>query len=95
MENRKNILVVDDEEINRFIAEDLLEQEYALDFAENGQECLDKVQQNKPDLILLDVNMPVMNGLEACRKLKEDPSTSHIAVIFVSALATKAEIMEG
>lgn len=95
MDKEKYILVVDDEEMNRFIIEDLIEDEFELGFAENGQECLDLVAQRAPDLILMDVNMPVMNGLDACQKIKEDPQTQMIPVIFVSSLASNAEIMSG
>jgi DNA-binding response OmpR family regulator len=79
------ILVVDDEPINRFVVEDLIEDRYELKLLEHGQDCLDSVNERHPDLILLDVNMPVMNGFDVCRRLKERPRTVDIPIIFLTA----------
>lgn len=89
------ILAVDDEPFNLEIIEELLEDDYEIATAVNGQICLDSVVEIKPDLILMDVNMPVLDGLSTCKKLKEMPEVANIPVIFVSALSTAEEKMAG
>ncbi|MDM8569924.1 response regulator [Thiotrichales bacterium HSG1] len=66
------ILVIDDEIISRHTIEALLESEYALVFAENGEQGLKRVQAMVPDLVLLDVMMKGMNGFEVCRRLRDE-----------------------
>ncbi len=93
MENKK-ILVVDDEKhMVRLMEYNLKKQGYCVDTAYNGLEALEKVETNKPDLILLDIKMPVMNGIEVCVKLKKNPETRNIPVIVVSVLADNEEIV--
>lgn len=89
------ILCVDDEPINLTIMEELLQDRYDLSTKKSGESCLEEVAAQKPDLILLDVNMPDMDGLETCRQLKADPENADIPVIFISALASHAELMAG
>jgi signal transduction histidine kinase len=82
-----DILVVDDTPENiRFLSTLLLEQGYQVRKALNGKMALTAAQTTLPDLILLDVNMPVVNGYEVCRQLKENVKTASIPVIFLSAL---------
>ncbi len=95
MEKKASILCVDDEPVNLVILEELLQHEYALNTVNSGESCLQQVGIQRPDLILLDVNMPEMNGLETCERLKADTDTAEIPVIFVSALATHDELMAG
>ena len=96
MSNKPLILAVDDEPINIEIIKAVLEEEdYQLEFAETGEECLEKLNTLKPELILLDVNMPGMGGIEACKKIKDDTESSHIPVIFLSALGLPEERMNG
>ncbi len=89
------ILCVDDEPVNIVIMEELLDEKYRLELASSGRECLDIACIQKPDLILLDVNMPGIDGLETCVGLRKNPDTAGIPVIFVSALATESELMAG
>jgi CheY-like chemotaxis protein len=63
--------------------------------ASNGEECLAMVRQVKPDLILLDVMMPKLDGYETCRRLKADPETQLIPVIFLTAKAQHYEVKQG
>lgn len=91
MKGRYFLLCVDDEPLNQQILVDFLEDEYELKTVDNGQACLDSVRENKPDLILLDINMPVMSGIEVCQILKADDTTRDIPIIMVTALATKEE----
>lgn len=80
------ILAVDDEQMNRFILEDIIEDRYQLKTVESGEACLEAVKENLPDLILLDINMPGMSGYEVCKLLKEGAATKHIPVIFLTAM---------
>jgi putative two-component system response regulator len=81
------VLVVDDHAASRMTAVALLSVEgYEVLEAENGIQALKQVAQNKPDLILLDVMMPGMDGFEVCRHLKEDEQTRLIPVVFITAL---------
>lgn len=89
------ILGVDDERINRAILEETFEDIYNFECVSNGQECLDSVTERKPDLILLDVNMPVIDGIETCKKLRADPENKVIPIIFVSALVSNEEKLRG
>ncbi len=85
---KANILVVDDTLANLCLLKGILTEEgYAVSSAKNGNEALTIAQNQKLDLILLDISMPDMDGYEVCRKLKGDPSTSKIPVIFISALS--------
>ncbi|SDB07523.1 diguanylate cyclase (GGDEF) domain-containing protein [Desulfonatronum thiosulfatophilum] len=86
------ILVVDDESVNRLILEsNLKKHELRTISASSGQECLELAQREKPDLILLDIIMPEMDGFETCQALKNKEESRNIPVIFLSAL-TDSEI---
>ncbi|MBF0573253.1 MAG: response regulator, partial [Desulfamplus sp.] len=94
--NRKSkILVVDDNEFNIHLIASIFQDKYTLNVAMNGKDALKSVQQDKPDLILLDVMMPVMDGYEVCRQLKVDNSTKDIPVIFLTALSEEEDEMKG
>jgi len=95
MDKKASILCVDDEPVNLIIMEELLRDNYALNTVKSGEGCLEQVGMKKPDLILLDVNMPKMDGLETCERLKTDTDTAEIPIIFVSALASHEELMAG
>ena len=95
MDSKASILCVDDEPVNLTIMEELLQDGYELSTVRSGEACLEQVDNQIPDLILLDVNMPDMDGLETCAHLKDSPETAEIPIIFVSALASQAELMAG
>ncbi len=81
------VLVVDDNENNREIVSRLLEREgYEVSTAENGALALEQIKSQPPDLVLLDVMMPVMDGLEACKRMKDDPDNRLIPVVIMTAL---------
>ena len=94
-ENKPTLLLVDDEPFNLEILTELLDEDYTLLTAENGQLCLEIATNSKPDLNLLDVNMPILNGLLTCEQLKDNVDTANIPVIFVSALASDDERIAG
>jgi len=90
------ILVVDDVATNRMILRaKLAASYYDVLQAENGAETLAKAMSEQPDLILLDVLMPDLDGFEVCRRLKADPATSHIPVIMVTALSDPGDRVRG
>ncbi|QYY36415.1 hybrid sensor histidine kinase/response regulator [Ruficoccus sp. ZRK36] len=90
------ILVVDDQPINIKLLQRKLEREgYVVQTAYNGLECLEAVKSNPPDLILLDVMMPEMDGIEACQRLKENEDTKAIPIIFITAKSSKEGKLEG
>ena len=88
----KRILVVEDQEDNRRIVRDLLAaNDYLMTEAENGEEALAAVQKERPDLILMDIQLPVMDGYEATRRLKADPASSSIPIIAVTSYALSGD----
>ncbi len=91
------ILIADDNPIYLKLLENILGREkYLFILAKNGKEVLLKCESAIPDLILLDVIMPGMDGFEVCRKLKANPSTNHIPIIFITAFQNESEhIVEG
>lgn len=93
---KAKILVVDDEEKNLKLMEAmLLPRGYDVVKAYNGQEGLKKVQSESPDLVLLDVMMPVMNGFDVCRRLKNDPETRLIPIVIMTALGEIEDRVKG
>ena len=90
------VLVVDDEEQNRTLLRDPLEAcGYEVTEAENGMQALQKVAEHPPDVILLDVMMPKMDGFGVCRRLKTDSKTAHIPILMVTALSDRKERLMG
>ena len=89
------VLIVDDTKLNLEIMKVLLQSEYTILTASNGLEGLHLAQTEKVDLILLDVNMPGIDGFETCARLKADPATENIPVIFVTARDEVAEEAKG
>ena len=81
----QTVLIVDDEVTNIKVLSSLLQDDLKIVFATNGTTALERARTKKPDLVLLDIMMPGIDGYEVCRKLKENPKTSHIPVIFVTA----------
>ncbi len=82
----QKVLVADDDPINREVLGELLKPDYTVLLAKNGAQTLEKAARLAPDLILLDVVMPDMDGYEVLRRLRADPCTSDISVIFISGL---------
>lgn len=91
------ILVVDDDLKNIQVGINFLKQNenYHLVFATSGQQALERVQETEFDLVLLDIIMPVMDGYEVCEKLKADPKTKNIPVIFLTAKHEADSLMKG
>jgi len=90
------VLIVDDTPDNiRVLGTVLRQQDYQINVAQNGLQALNLTSKIMPDLILLDIMMPEMDGLETCRRLKEDPITRDIPVIFLSAKAEDEDVLQG
>lgn len=89
------VLVVDDDPRNVRILEELLSEDFIVDAAYDGNSALDKVFTFRPDIILLDVMMPDLSGLEVSRKIREDDKCRTIKIILVSGKAILAERLEG
>ena len=86
------LLLVEDNELNRdMLSRRLRKRGYEVDIAVDGQEGLDRVQSARPDLILMDMSLPVVDGWEATRRLKADPATSDIPVIALTAHAMASD----
>ncbi len=80
------VLVVDDDPVILDVCADLLESEgYAVALAANGQQAINQLGAEAPDVVLMDIMMPVLNGVEACRRIKADPHTADIPVVLMSA----------
>ena len=96
MLDKFNILVVDDTPDNLIMMSELLKDEYKVKVANNGEKAL-KISQSQtpPDLILLDIMMPVMDGYEVCRQLKANPQTQHIPIIFLTAKTDATDETKG
>jgi len=96
MKRSPRILCVDDEDFNLDLLEALLRPHgYETLTALNGREALAVLAAKPVDLVLLDINMPVMNGHELCKKIKSDPQLSHIPVIMITSLDSKENKMKG
>lgn len=83
---KNSVLIVDDESLNITALSHILSPYYTVYVEKDGQGCIDSARELKPDLILLDIIMPGMNGFDVIKVLKEDEDTSHIPVVFVTGL---------
>jgi len=92
----EKILLVDDEDSNlKLLSQWLIPLSYDIELASNGEEAVRKARDSRPDLIILDIMMPVMDGYETCRILKADPETKNIPIIMVTALHGRESKLKG
>ncbi len=89
------LLAVDDSATNLKILATLLKKDYTVEVAANGEEAIESARQILPDLILLDIDMPGLNGFEVCTRLKQDPMTANIPIVFLSALGSAEHKVKG
>jgi two-component system cell cycle response regulator DivK len=88
----KRILVVEDQADNRQIIRDMLGvTDYAITEAENGEEALAAIAKERPDLILMDIQLPILDGYEATRRIKADPALRSIPIIAVTSYALSGD----
>ncbi len=95
MSEKKKIVVADDEPFILSALQDTLSDSYAVYTASNGKEAIKTVEKVMPDLIILDVMMPEMDGLEACKQLKKNKATASIPVIILTAKGQITDIEKG
>ena len=96
LKNNHDVLVVDDEEdLLELIRYNLHEEGYRVRCAMNGDEALRSVRENIPDLIVLDLMLPMIDGLEVCRRLKSDTETSSVPIIMLTARSEERDMIEG
>ena len=87
----KTILLVDDEpKVLELLTAMLEDGQHRLLLASNGEEALDIARSERPDVVFLDINMPVKDGFEVCSAIKEDPITAHAKVVMLTALSQTA-----
>ena len=90
------VLVVDDIEQNRKLLTDKLKNEYFhVVTAVDGEDAIERALAEEPDVILMDIMMPRLNGIDACRRLKTDPRTEHIPIVLVTALNEREDRLRG
>lgn len=87
----KKILIVEDVELNLDLLTQLLEDEYELVAAEDGAQGMALAEQEQPDLILMDISLPVLDGYEATRRIKANPALTHIPIIALTAHAMSGD----
>ena len=91
-----NVLAVDDIPLNLLLVQKMLSKfNFRMRTASGGQQALDAVAQEKPDLILLDLMMPGIDGFEVIRRLREDPATADIQIVILSALNSNEDVVKG
>jgi DNA-binding response OmpR family regulator len=91
----KIVIVEDDPTLAETLAENLSEEEYEVVTAADGERGLALVRANLPDLIVLDIMLPVLDGLSVCRIIRKDPTTSHIPIIMLTARGTEVDKIVG
>jgi DNA-binding response OmpR family regulator len=93
---KNRILVVEDEESLLKLESILFTSKgYDVTGVRDGQEALDSIAQSRPDLVVLDVMLPVMDGFQVCRAIKDDPETSSIPVVMLTAKKSSADLERG
>ena len=95
MDIKKKILIVDDELFFREVLKDILQKDFAIIEGKDGEEAISLSLKHAPDLIIMDVEMPRKNGIEACRILKADPETRKIPLILFTARTNKKDMVIG
>ncbi|HEY3293965.1 MAG TPA: response regulator transcription factor [bacterium] len=94
--SKANILIVDDEEdILEMIEYNLVKEGYGVTRAQTGEKALRKLKDEPPDLVVLDLMLPGIDGLDVCRQIKSHPETAHLPVIMLTAKGTEADIVTG
>ncbi|MBO4455187.1 MAG: response regulator [Bacteroidales bacterium] len=94
--SKYNVLAVDDIPLNLLLVQKMLSRfNFKLRTASSGQQALDAVAELKPDLILLDLMMPGIDGFEVIRRLRDNPATSDIQIVILSALNSNEDVVKG
>lgn len=91
----KYIIVADDEALNQDILNEILMDDYEVHCVNDGLECIAAIEKRVPDLLLLDISMPGMDGYEVCRKLRLNNETKNLPIVFLSGFASQENIKKG
>ena len=95
MANERILIVDDEEDVLELVRYNLDRSGYQIETAASGEEALSKARKNSPDLIILDLMLPGIDGLEVCKKLKSDLKTEHIPIVMLTAKGDEADIVTG
>ena len=95
MAGKKILIVEDEEDVMELIRYNLSKEGFNCDAAYDGQEALKKAQATLPNLVLLDLMLPEVDGLEVCKRLKSSPQTEHIPIVMVTAKSDETDIVTG
>ncbi len=95
MENKPKIMIVDDDPTNIEIVTEILEDSYEIKSVFSGEEALEEIYSFKPDIVLLDIMMPEIDGYEVCKIIRADEQIKDITVLLVSAKAMAKEMKKG
>lgn len=96
MNKKHSILIVDDDpQVHKLISKMLPVETYAVQSAYSATEALEIIAANKPDLVILDIMMPKISGIEVCNKIKDNPATKDVMVLILSAKDTQEDRIEG
>ena len=95
IENSKILLVDDEEDILEFLSYNLKKEGFRIDTANNGISALKKLEKSKPDLIILDVMMPEMDGIEVCEKIREQDNFDDVLILFLTARSEEYSELAG
>ena len=94
--SQRRVLIVDDEpQVQKILETVLTPKNYQLSFASNGLEALNQMKVSKPDLLVLDIMMPEMSGIELCQKMKADAEYKDVLVLMVSAKDSQSDRLTG
>ena len=95
MSNEKILVVDDEEDILELVKYNLTREGYRIVYTETGEDAVKKARSEGPDLIVLDLMLPGIDGLEVCRQLKSDPATRHVPIVMLTAKGEEADMVAG
>jgi len=94
--NKKTILIVEDEEdIQQLVGFNLIKAGFLVEYADSGEQALDKIQEQHPDLVLLDLMLPGIDGMQVCKILRSENKTAEIPIIMLTAKGEETDIVDG
>ncbi len=94
--SKKNILVVeDDEDIQQLVGFNLIKAGFLVEYADSGEQALEKIKKQHPDLMLLDIMLPGMDGIDICKVLRSENQTAEIPIIMLTAKGEETDIVDG
>jgi two-component system alkaline phosphatase synthesis response regulator PhoP len=93
---KKSVLIVeDDEDIQQLVSYNLMKNGFQVDYADTGEQALERASRQRPDLILLDIMLPGMDGYEVCRILRREQETAEIPIIMMTAKGEETDVVDG